>query len=157
MTGFLSRRLIPLCLGKDSEGLQGIYPLFIPMCGNFFNGLVPFGTRFLVLSPPPRLRSLSRGYRRTRALRHLVSRWLVDVFDARFGVIAFSAPRLRLVAELKLFCRCTAFLWRFGYLFLCQNSPCGFNRIAVSRHLWYSFQYVVGANVLTWFGNHGIL
>ena len=97
MTGFLSRRLIPLCLGKDSEGLQGIYPLFIPMCGNFFNGLVPFGTRFLVLSPPPRLRSLSRGYRRTRALRHLVSRWLVDVFDARFGGDSFlrtsASPR----------------------------------------------------------------
>ena len=33
---------------------------------------------------------------------------LADVFDARFGGVPFSAPRLRLVAELKLFCRFTA-------------------------------------------------
>ena len=37
---------------------------------------------------------------------------LADVFDARFGGVPFSAPRLRLVAELKLFCRCTAFLFQ---------------------------------------------
>ena len=36
----------------------------------------------------------------------------MDVFDARFVVVPFSAPRLRLVAELKLFCRCTAFLFQ---------------------------------------------
>ena len=35
---------------------------------------------------------------------------LVDIFDARLFVPAFTAPRLRLVAELRLQCRFTAFV-----------------------------------------------
>ena len=42
---------------------------------------------------------------------------LVDIFDARFGVMPFSAPRLRLVAELRLQCRFTAFVAFFRALF----------------------------------------
>ncbi len=42
---------------------------------------------------------------------------LVDIFDARLFVPAFTAPRLRLVAELRLQCRFTAFVGFLGALF----------------------------------------
>ena len=56
---------------------------------------------------------------------------LADVFDARFGVVPFSAPRLRLVTELKLFCRCTAISPCSGNLFF-------YNRLVPPRlvFLW---------------------
>ena len=47
---------------------------------------------------------------------------LADVFDARFGVVPFSAPRLRLVTELKLFCRFTAISPCSGNLFFVQQA-----------------------------------
>ena len=57
---------------------------------------------------------------------------LADVFDARFGVVPFSAPRLRLVAELKLSCRCTAFVVFFRGTLCRVHFACGAFRAQVA-------------------------
>ncbi len=68
------------------------------------------------------------GFYPTRVIFFVYNRYgvggmaLADVFDARFGVVPFSAPRLRLVAELKLFCRCTAISPCSGNLFFTTGS-----------------------------------
>ena len=63
--------------------MEGIYPLFIPPYDFLCNGLVGVWGSVGV-------------------------RVLPDIFDARLFVSAFTAPRLRLVAVLRLQCRFSA-------------------------------------------------
>ena len=91
----------------------GDLPTFYPMCGFFSTGSSRSGLSSVV------------GGRLRRP----------------FACAPFSAPRLRLVAELRLHCRCTAFLLGFSDRLSCSNSPRSYNCIAVARHSLLGFGY----------------